>query len=87
MPTGTSTVFFDSKASIPSDCKVTYSCMVATIQPTKAKVKRVLGTVGGNRLDFPGATTTQCYILNTTKCLLNSTISSPDARFITLDIK
>ena len=43
--------------------------------------------MGGNRLDFLGATTTHCASLTTTKCLLNSTISTPGARFITLDIK
>ena len=61
--------------------------MVASIRPTKAKVNRVRVTVGGDRLDFPGATTTHCASLTTTKCLLNSTISTPGARFMTLDIK
>ena len=44
-------------------------------------------TVGGNRLEFPGDTTTNCSILTTTKCILNSTISTPGDRFITIDIK
>ena len=87
MPTVTNTVFFVSKASTPSDHKVTYARMVATIRPTKAEVNRVRVTVGGNHLDFTGATTTHCAILTTKKCLINSTISTPDARFMTLDIK
>ena len=61
--------------------------MVATIQLTKAEVNCVRVTVGGDRLYFPGATTTHCASLTTTKCLLNSTISAPGARFMTLDIK
>ena len=61
--------------------------MVATIQPTKSKVNRVRITVGGNRLDLPGATTTYCASLTTTKCFLNSTISTPGASFMTLNIK
>ena len=61
--------------------------MVATIRLTKAKVKRVRVTVGGYRLDLPGATTTHCASLTTTKCLLNRTISTPGDRFMTLDIK
>ena len=61
--------------------------MVATIQPTKAEVNRVRPTVGGNRLDFPGSTTTNCASLTTKKCLLNSTIFTPGARFMDLDIK
>ena len=61
--------------------------MVATIQSTKDEVNRVHVIVGGNRLDLPGATTTHCARLTTTKFLLNSTISTPGARFMTLDIK
>ena len=61
--------------------------MVAFIRPTKAKVNRDRVTVGGDRLDFPGAITTHCASLTTTKCLPNSTISNPGARFMTLDIK
>ena len=61
--------------------------MVASIRPTKAEVNRVHVTVGGHLLDFHGATTTHCASLTTTKCLLNSTISTPGARFMTLDIK
>ena len=61
--------------------------MVASVVPTKAKVNRVRVTVGGYRLDFPGATTTHCASLTTTKCLLDSTMSTPGARFMTLDIK
>ena len=87
MPTGTNTVFFVPKLSIPDDLKVTYACMVATIRPTKAEVNRVRVTVGGNRLDLPVATTTHCSSLTTTKCLLKSTISTPDAQFMTLDNK
>ena len=87
VPTGTNTVFFVSKVSIPSDRKVTYTRMVATIRPTKDEVNRVRVTVGGNHLDLPGATTIHCASLTTTKCLLNSTISTLDDRFMTLYIK
>ena len=87
MPTGTRTVFFVAKASIPYDRKVTYACMVATIRPTKSEVNRVRVTVGGNHLDLPGAAITHCASLTTTKCLLNSTIFTTNARFMTLDIK
>ena len=52
-----------------------------------AEVNRVRVTLGGNCLYFLGTTTTHCAIFTTTKCLLNSTISTPGARFMTLDIK
>ena len=61
--------------------------MVASIRQTKSEVNRVRVTVVGHRLDFPGATTTQCTGLRTTKCLLNSTISTTGTRFMTLDMK
>ena len=62
MPTGINTVFFVEKSSTPHERKVTYARMVATIRPTKANVNRVRVTVGRDRLDFPGATTTHCAI-------------------------
>ena len=61
--------------------------MVASIIPTKSKVNRVRVTVVRDRLDFPGSTATHCISLTTTNCLLNSTISTPSAPFMTLDIK
>ena len=87
MTTGTNIVLFVAKLSILNGHKVTYSRMVVTIRPTTAKINRVRVTVDGDRLDFSGATTTHCASLTTTKCLLNSTISTPGAQFMTLDIK
>ena len=87
MPCSTNTVFYVPKSRVPDDCKVTYAHMVATIHPHKIEVNRVCVTIDGDVLDYPGATTTDCSSLTTTKCLLNSTISIPDARFMTLDIK
>ena len=55
--------------------------------PHKTETHCVCITVGGNRLEFPGETTTNCASLTTTKRLLKSTISTPGARFITLEIK
>ena len=81
------TVFYLPKSRIPDDRKVTYTCMVSTIHPNKTEVNRVYVAVGGNILGYPGATTTNCTSLTTTKYLLNSTISTPDVRFVTLDIK
>ena len=61
--------------------------MIATIRPTKTEVNSVRVTVGGNRLDLLGTTTTHCARLTNTKCLLNRTISTTSAHFMTLDIK
>ena len=85
--TGKNTVFFIPRSAIPTIRTVTYSKLVASIRPHKTKTHRICVTVGGNRLYFPGDTTTKCASLTTTNCLLNSTISTPGDRFITLDIK
>ena len=44
-------------------------------------------TVGGDKLPFDGDASTKTASLTTTKILLNSTISTPGARFMTSDIK
>ena len=87
MPEGMNTFFFMHRTAIPACRTVTYSQLVASIRSHKTKTHRVRVTIGGNKLELPGNTTTNCASLTTTKCLLNSTISTPGARFITLDIK
>jgi hypothetical protein len=87
MPTGTNTIVFIARHAVPSGRKVTYARLVSSIRPTKEETHRVRVTVGGDKLDFPGVTTTQCASLTTTKCLLNSTVSTPDAKFLVLDVK
>ena len=87
MPRGTNTLFYAPKSSVPANRNVTYARMVATIRLHKTKFNRVCVTVGGYIRDYPGATTTNCTSLTNTKCLLNSTISTPDAWFMTLNIK
>ena len=50
-------------------------------------MNRVRLTMGGGLLDCPGITTTQTASLTTRKCLFNSTVSSPGAKFLALDIR
>ena len=66
LPTGTNTVFFIPRLAIPAGRTVTYSRLVANIRPHKTEMHRVRVTVGGNKLDFPGDTTTNCASLTTT---------------------
>jgi hypothetical protein len=66
---------------------VTYSRIVATIRPQKAETHRVRLTVGGDRLDYPGNTSTPTASQTTAKVLINSTISTDDARFGCIDLK
>ena len=67
MPRGTNTVLYVPKYRVPTERKVTYTGIVATICPNKTEVNRVHVTVGGDVLDYLGATTTNCISLTTTK--------------------
>lgn len=87
MPTGTNTIFFIRPSAIPPGRKVTYARLVATIRPTKSETHRVRVTAGGDKLDYPGNTSTDTASLTTLKILLNSVLSTKGATFITADIK
>ena len=84
---GNSTMFFIHPSKIPRGRKVTYGRLVASLRPNKAEVNRVRLTIGGDRLDYVGSTTTRMASLTTTKCLLNSVVSTQNAKFMGLDIK
>ena len=86
MPKLNNTIFFIGKNQVPADRIITYGGIVAEEKPNKAEFHRVRLTVGGDRLNFPGITATQCANLTTSKCLVNSTISTRDTRFMCLDI-
>ncbi len=87
IPSGTDTCFFIPKNQVSPDRKVTYGRILASIRPQKKETNRTRLTVGGNRLDYPGATSTPTAKLTTAKCVLNSTISTPNGRFMVVDIK
>ena len=77
-------IYFVALLEVPRGRKVTYSCLISTIRPHKAEVHHVCITVGGNKLDYHGVTTTHCASLTTTKCLLNGTLSTPRSKFLVL---
>ena len=58
MTTSTNTVFFIRKCDVPEGCTVTYSHQVSSIRPRKMETHQVSVTVGGDKMDFPGITTT-----------------------------
>jgi hypothetical protein len=59
---------------------------VVADHPQKKHTKRVGITVGGDRIDYPGKFATKAADLVTVKILLNSVISTPDAKFMTMDM-
>ena len=87
MPTGTNTIYFIAPLAVPCGHKVAYGCLVATLRPHKEEVHSVRVTVGSDNLNYPGVKSTHCASLTTTKCLINSTLSTPRSKFLVLDIK
>ncbi len=65
---------------------VTYGQFVCTVQPEKAKPNQMRFTVGGDRINYPGAVATPTAEMLVAKMLFNSVISTKDARFMTMDI-
>jgi hypothetical protein len=84
---GTDTMFFIPITDIPKNKKPTYLRIVAAFRPEKPNPRRVHFTVGGNRIDYDGDVSTKTADLTTIKILLNSVISTPNARFMTGDLK
>ena len=86
---GTNTIVFldhDGIRAIPTDRTITYARIVVDYRPQKEDPNRVRITVGGNLIDYPGELTTNTADLITSKILWNSVLSTPDARYMTVDI-
>lgn len=78
---------FGSLDQIPAGRKTTCLRLVVADRPMKENPRRVRFTAGGDRINYPGDCRTKTADLTTAKILFNSVISTPDARFMTLDIK
>ena len=88
MYTGNSTIFFIHPSEIPLDKKVTYGRLAVDIPPLKDEKYRVCLTVGGDKLEFLGNTSSVAAFLATSvKVLLNNVVSTDGAIFTTADIK
>ena len=87
VPKGTDTMHFIRFDQIPSGRKATYLRLVVADRPMKANPRRVRFTVGGDKIDYPFDVRTKTADLTTAKILINSTISTPGARFMCIDIK
>ena len=85
---GTDTIDFIDKSEIPPDRwkDITYARIVCNYRPEKADPNRVRITVGGDRINCPDDCGTPTADLLTVKLLLNSVISTPGAKFMTMDI-
>ena len=84
---GTNTIYFIEKADIPDERRkgVTYGCVVVAYRPEKSDPYQTRLTVGGNLIAYPGDCGTPTVDLLTVKLLLNSIISTPGTKFMTID--
>ena len=84
----TNTIKFIPRSAIPKDRlrDVTYGQFVCTVRPEKAEPNRTRFTVGGDRIYYPGKVATPTAEMLVAKILFNSVVSTPGARFMTMDI-
>jgi hypothetical protein len=89
LATTTETIFFVKKDKIPDDRKgnETYARIVCVYCNGKKDKYRTHITMGGNLVNHPGDCGTPTANLLTVELLLNSIISTPNAKFMTLDLK
>ena len=84
---GTDTIFFIRHADKPKDKKASYCRVVCEHNELKPEPYRVRLTIGGDQIEYPGYLSTPTVDTTTVKILFNDVVSTPRARFMTLDIK
>ena len=84
---GTNKVFFIQKSEITKDRQkdVTYGRIVVSYRPQKLDTNRTRLTVGGYRIVCLYDVSTPTSNLPTIKMLWNSVLSTPGAKFFTVD--
>jgi hypothetical protein len=89
LATTTETIFFIQRENIPDDRKgdETYARIICTYREGKKDKYRTCITMGGNLVNYSGDCGTPTANLLTVKLFLNSIISTPNAKFMTLDLK
>jgi hypothetical protein len=85
---GTNTITFIRMQDVPRDRMkdVTYGQFVCMVRPEKAEQNRTRFTVGGDRINYPGEVATPTAEMLVAKLLFNSVVSTPRAKFMTMDI-
>lgn len=84
---GTDTIHFIEWHKIPMYNKIRYGRLVCGKPPFKDDIYRTRLTVGGYQLPYIGIVSTPTANLTTIKVHINSTISTPGARYAVCDIK
>ena len=86
MLTGTETMRFIAFSEMPQNKTAAYLRVVAAEKPHKVEKRRIRCTVGGDKIYYDGPVGTPTADLTTVKCLLSSVVSTPGAKFMTIDI-
>ena len=84
---GKNTIFPIARSAVPPKKRVTHGRLVCDIRPQKKETHRVRLTAGGNLIVCNGTTSTPTAAIPTIKTHWNSAVSTPNARYLTLDIK
>ena len=84
----TNTIKFIRRQDIPEDRRldVTYGQFVCSVRPKKEEKNRTRFVVGGDRINYPGEVATPTAEMLVAKMLFNSVVSTPGAKFMTMDI-
>ena len=85
-PTGTQTIKAIAFHHIPHGRAIGNIRIVAALKPLKTEMHRIRFTIAHHHHDFEGATSTPTVDMPTVKCHINSTISTPNAKYATMDI-
>ena len=83
----TNTILFIPIDRVPHDKRPTYACFVCSYRPQKAEPHHTCLTVGGNLIDYRGNLSMKVADMTTFKILVNSTLSTPGAHWLGLDVK
>jgi hypothetical protein len=65
---------------------VAHTKVVCEVRPTKADPNHTRITIGGNTMNYTGNCGPKTGSLETVKLVINSTLSTPDAEFMTFDL-
>ncbi len=89
LATITETIAFVTKQQIPRDRRrdITYGQIVCEYRSEKKDPYLTRITMGGNLINYPDDCGTSTADLLTVKLMFNSIISTPNAKFMTIDIK
>jgi len=89
LSTVTETIVFVMKQQIPRDRRrdITYGQIVCAYRSEKKDPYHTRITMGGGLINYPGDCGTPTADLLTVKLMFNSIISTPNAKFMTIDIK